>query len=143
MANILLSYWYKLYIEQTPCEEIVEKFVATLGVRYRTQHPFLGQKAFADFYFPDHNIVLEIDDPSHKRKSRQKKDRQRTKRLAALGLTIYRITNEDVTTREDWKTRLRRQLEDALPTHAPPDSGTASRPETPSPKRKGNTASRR
>lgn len=153
MANILLSYWYKLYMNQTPCEEIVERYVATLGVRYRTQHPFLGQKSFTDFYFPDHNIVLEIDDPSHNRKSKRKKDLQRTKRLEALGLTIYRITNESVLasqrtdyspiSQEDWKTRLRQLLGGVPPTHEELATDTSSRPETPSPKRKAKTASRR
>lgn len=96
MANILLSYWYKLYKDQTKYEEAVEREVCKLGVRYRTQHPFIAQKAFADFYFPDYKLIIEIDDPSHNEPEKIKKDLQRTKRLEALGLRIVRFTNEQV-----------------------------------------------
>lgn len=98
MANILLGYWYKLYIDQTPCEQILEKEVAKLGVRYRTQHPFLRQKpaAFADFYFPDHNLIVEVDDPSHEEPKKKKKDRERTKALSALNLTVLRFKNTQI-----------------------------------------------
>ena len=96
MANIMLSYWYTLYTGQTPCEELLEKELCKLGVRYRTQHPFLAQKAFADFYLPDQKLVIEVDDPSHLKADKRKKDLQRTKRLEAQGLTVIRFTNQQV-----------------------------------------------
>ena len=96
MANIMLSYWYTLYIGQTPCEELLEKELCKLGVRYRTQHPFLAQKAFADFYLPDHKLIIKVDDPSHLKADKRKKDLQRTKRLEALGLRVIRFTNQQV-----------------------------------------------
>ena len=98
MANILLGYWYRLYTKQTKQEQAVEREVAKLGIRYRTQHPFLAQKAFTDFYFPDYNLVVEIDDPSHNEPKKIKKDLERTKRLQVLGLTILRFTNRQVDT---------------------------------------------
>lgn len=98
MANILLSYWYKLYRDQTKQEKAVEAEICKLGVRYRTQHPFMAQKAFADFYFPDYNLILEIDDPSHNEPEKIKKDLQRTRRLEALDLTVIRVTNHQVDT---------------------------------------------
>ncbi len=98
MANILLSYWYKLYRDQTRQEQVVEAEICKLGVRYRTQHPFIAQKAFADFYFPDYNLILEIDDPSHNEPEKIKKDLQRTRRLEALELSVIRVTNHQVDT---------------------------------------------
>jgi len=98
VANILLSYWYKLYRDQTKQEKAVEAEICKLGVRYRTQHPFMAQKAFADFYFPDYNLILEIDDPSHNEPEKIKKDLQRTRRLEALDLTVIRVTNHQVDT---------------------------------------------
>jgi len=95
-SNILLSYWYRLYNEQTRHEEALEREVAKLGVRYRTQHPFIGQKAFADFYFPDHRLIVEVDDPSHEKPEKIKKDLQRTKLLEAKGLQIVRFTNRQI-----------------------------------------------
>lgn len=76
----------------------MEREVAKLGVRYRTQHPFMAQKAFADFYFPDYALVLEIDDPSHNEPEKIKKDLQRTRRLEALGISVIRVTNHQVDT---------------------------------------------
>lgn len=74
----------------------MEAEVCKLGVRYRTQHPFIGQRAFADFYFPDHNLIVEIDDPSHDKPDKIKKDLQRTKLLEARGLQIVRFKNHQV-----------------------------------------------
>jgi very-short-patch-repair endonuclease len=96
MGNPMLGYWYKLYKDQTKQEQAVEKEVCKLGIRYRTQHPFLSQRAFADFYFPDYNLIVEIDDPSHEEPEKIKKDLERTKRLQALNLTILRFTNRQV-----------------------------------------------
>ncbi len=94
MANIMLSYWYRLYTKQTKQEKKLEKALCKLGVRYRTQHIVLAAKAILDFYLPDQEICIEVDDPGHEK--RQKKDQERTKRLAGLGIRVIRYTNEDV-----------------------------------------------
>lgn len=94
MPNIMLSYWYRLYQNQTKQEDKLEREICKLGVRYRTQHPFLGIKAFADFYLPDYKLVIEVDDISHEKKI--KKDRLRTERLAGLGIETIRFTNKQV-----------------------------------------------
>jgi len=94
MANIMLTYWYRLYTKQTKHEKKLEKQLCKLGVRYRTQHIVLAAKAILDFYLPDQEICIEVDDPGHEK--RQKKDQQRTERLAGLGIKVIRFTNEDV-----------------------------------------------
>jgi very-short-patch-repair endonuclease len=99
MANVMLSWWYTLYMKQTEHEKKMEQELCKLGVRYRTQHPMLGIHAILDFYLPDQNLCIEIDDPSHKKK--QKKDQERTERLAGLGIRVVRFTNDDVDNRLD------------------------------------------
>lgn len=94
MANVMLSWWYGLYMKQTKHEKKVEKEICKLGVRYRTQHPMLGVRAILDFYLPDQNLCIEIDDPSHTKK--QKKDQERSERLAGLGIKVIRFSNDDV-----------------------------------------------
>lgn len=94
MANVMLSYWYRLYTKQTKHEKAVEAEICKLGVRYRTQHIMLNARAILDFYFPDHDLCVEIDDNSHKQKI--KKDQERTSRLTGLGIRVIRFTNTDV-----------------------------------------------
>lgn len=94
MPNPMLSYWYRLYTKQTKQEKAVEKELCKLGVRYRTQHIVLAAKAILDFYLPDQNLCIEVDDISHNRK--QKKDQERTNRLTGLGIKVVRFTNADV-----------------------------------------------
>lgn len=96
MANIILSYWYQLYTKQTPAERALEKEVAKLGIRYRTQHILISTRSILDFYFPDYNLVVEVDDKSHLTKKGIKKDQERTNRLTGLGLKVIRYTNEEV-----------------------------------------------
>lgn len=96
MANILLKYWYGLYTKIPPCQILMEKEICKLGVRYRVEHPFIGQKAFADFYFPDHRLCLEIDDPSHEKLERKQKDRKKQLALSGLGIQTLRCTNSEV-----------------------------------------------
>ena len=99
MANIMLSYWYRLYTKQTKHEQMLEKELCKLGVRYRTQHIVLSVKAILDFYLPDYNLCIEVDDISHEKKA--KKDRLRTERLAGLDIKVIRFTNKQVETQMD------------------------------------------
>lgn len=94
--NVLLGYWYRLYVQQTECEQILEKEICKLGIRYRTQHPFLSCQAIVDFYLPDYNLVVEVDDKSHREKKRVLKDAQRTEKLKKRGIEVVRFTNEEV-----------------------------------------------
>lgn len=134
MANPLLGYWYRLYMKQTKHEQILEKKLCLLGVRYRTQHPFFNIdghiSAYPDFYLPDNNLVIEVDDPKHSEPERIKKDRQRTKALNGLGITVVRFTNEQVET--DIKSVM-----DSIRAVVFPVAKTPSLPITPEPKKRG------
>ena len=96
MANMMLSYWYRLYTKQTKQEVKLEKELCKLGVRYRTQHIVMGARAILDFYLPDYNLCIEVDDPGHLRKQKKSQDQERTKRLTNLGIQVIRYTNDDV-----------------------------------------------
>jgi len=158
MGNIMLSYWYKLYNSQTDCEQRVEMEIAKFGVRYRTQHPFLAKKAFVDFIFLDHNLVVEVDDPSHEEPTKKAKDLQRTKALQTLGLRVIRFTNYEVRNSLEWViSQIREELftkrgleqpypfaqEDSQSTPEPKATGTPGRSRKSSSKPKASTSSRR
>lgn len=97
-GNPILSYWHRLYHNQTKHEEIMEKELCKLGVRYRTQHPFrIGNKNFfADFYLPDNKLVIEIDDPGHEKEQKKADDLERTNALKTIGLEVIRFSNHQV-----------------------------------------------
>lgn len=46
---------------------------------------------WADFFFPEKNIVLEVDGASHFTKKAQKHDARRTRFIEKLGYKVYRI----------------------------------------------------
>lgn len=96
MANPVLSYWYKLYTKQTKAEIALEKLVCKLKVRYRTQHIVMSCNAILDFYFPDYNLALEVDDPGHLKPKQVEKDKLRTIKLEAKGIKVIRFTNDQV-----------------------------------------------
>jgi very-short-patch-repair endonuclease len=96
MGNRMLSYWYKLYMNQTTAEQFLEKHICKLGVRYRTQHIILSCSAFLDFYLPDYNLCIEVDDPGHMTKKQTKKDEERTTKLNKKGIRVVRYSNAQV-----------------------------------------------
>ena len=62
------------------------------GLKFRRQHP-IGPYV-ADFYCHEAALVLELDGMSHD--GRAEADARRTRYLESLGLTVLRISNEDV-----------------------------------------------
>lgn len=95
MADLFLSRWAKLYSNQTPAETALEPAVASLGVRYRTQHPMWSLRVFPDFFLPDFKLVIEVDDPGHKRKAQKEKDADRSFKLVKAGYRVVRCTNDE------------------------------------------------
>ncbi len=89
--------WCRLY-RGTPAELALEDAVAALGVPYRTQMPLFlyGARYFPDVVLPTLNLVMEIDDSSHRRADKMADDIERTDRLRDLyGWTVVRCTNEE------------------------------------------------
>lgn len=96
MGNPLLGYAHRLLNNQTKAEQALEHEICKLGLRYRTQFLFPGQKAIVDFLLIDKNCVIEVDDPSHEEDAKRAKDIERTKALNTLGLKVIRFTNAQV-----------------------------------------------
>jgi very-short-patch-repair endonuclease len=81
----------------TPCERTVWAALrnrAVSGVKFRRQHPFEG--FILDFYAPELRLAIEIDGDVHSSAGQQSYDRWRENRLAEVGVTVVRITNEEV-----------------------------------------------
>ncbi|HYO24539.1 MAG TPA: endonuclease domain-containing protein [Lacipirellulaceae bacterium] len=67
------------------------------GLKFRRQHPI--EPYIVDFYCAEERLVVELDGKSHN--EREEYDKQRSELLAALGLTVFRVTNDDVLTNLD------------------------------------------
>lgn len=93
--NLFLIRWAKLYANPTDAEAAIEPAIASLGVRYRFQHPMFGLRLFPDFILPDYRVVLEVDDRSHNTKKKREADAERTERLNHGGWTVVRCSNEE------------------------------------------------
>lgn len=93
--NLFLLRWSKLYANPTDAEAAVEPAIASLGVRYRFQHPLFGLRLFPDFILPDYRVVIEVDDRSHNTKKKREADAERTERLNSGGWTVVRCTNDE------------------------------------------------
>ena len=90
-----LARWAKLYSDPTPAERALEPVVASLGVRYRFQHPLWALGVFPDFVLLDDRVVIEVDDPSHFTAKGRTRDEERTKKLTNAGWTVVRCTNAE------------------------------------------------
>lgn len=92
-----LKNWAKLY-NGTPAELAIEPAIASLGVRYRFQHPLWALGLFPDFVLPDDRLVIEVDDRSHRQTKKRKADAERTAKLERAGWKVVRCTNEEALT---------------------------------------------
>jgi very-short-patch-repair endonuclease len=61
-------------------------------LKFRRQHPI--EPYIVDFYCAEARLVIELDGESHH--GRETYDEERSKYLRALGLTVFRISNDDV-----------------------------------------------
>lgn len=68
-----------------------------LGVRVRRQHIVLGW--IVDFYFPCARLAIELDGDVHDLQADE--DARRSAALGASGISVIRVTNDDVFWRLD------------------------------------------
>ena len=109
--NLFLIRWSKLYANPTDAEAAIEPAIASLGVRYRFQHPMFGLRLFPDFVLPDYRVVIEVDDRSHNTKKKREADAERTERLTKAGWRVVRCSNEEAM--EDPHGAVDRMMEEA------------------------------
>ena len=93
--NPNLSKWWTLYFKEPVAERAIEPAIASLGRRYRSQHPFLGGRYFGDFVLLDDRLIIEVDGDSHRKKGAPEADRARDERLAEDGWQTLRCTNAE------------------------------------------------
>lgn len=62
--------------------------------RWRFQEPIIGW--IVDFYFPDHNIILEVNGGYHYLPEQVLADELRTKSLVGAGYTVYFVTAREL-----------------------------------------------
>src|ERR1051326_8069321 len=85
-------YRAQLIKQATPAERHFQEHLASLGLPYRYQQGFYEPYyRIADFYLPDHNLIVEIDGPCHV----PERDRRRDAWFQRVrGIRILRLTNE-------------------------------------------------
>jgi very-short-patch-repair endonuclease len=93
--DYFLLRWAKLYSSPTEAEEAIEPAIASLGIRYRFQHPLWGLSLFPDFALPDDRVLIEVDDPSHNTKKKRIEDQERTTKLNKHNWRVVRCTNDE------------------------------------------------
>ena len=91
----MLARWAKLYSQQTPAEAALEPALASLGVPYRFQHPLWALGFFPDFVLPGDRLVIEVDDESHRTKSKRRADAERTAKMERAGWRVVRCENDE------------------------------------------------
>jgi predicted transcriptional regulator of viral defense system len=67
--------------------DLEDQFLAETG----GTPPMVNTKIEVDFYWPDENLVVEIDGPGHERPRTKAEDAARDRALEAAGLTVVRI----------------------------------------------------
>ena len=69
------------------------------GFRFKPQHPI--HRFIADFYCHKLKLVIEVDGKIHESIEQAELDEGRTYELEQFGLTVIRVSNEDVFYRRD------------------------------------------
>ena len=64
------------------------------GKKFRRQHP-IGPY-IVDFYCHSHSLVIEVDGIIHEKEDIPSYDENRTQHLRSLGLSVVRVSNEEV-----------------------------------------------
>lgn len=92
--NPVLQNWDWLYQNPTPAERALEPHVAKLGIPYRFQHKVWNY--IIDFALPTVKVAIEVDDKSHNRADKRRKDAERSEWLSRRGWRVVRTTNDEV-----------------------------------------------
>ena len=79
------------------------------GVKFIHQAPFVfdcKKIYFADFYLPEHRMVIEVDGTYHQSDSQFAYDNERNNRFASMKIKTIRIPNEITKDTQKLKMRL-------------------------------------
>lgn len=80
----------------TDIELLIEKELLKNKLVFLKQQP-IGGISLVDFYLPNHKIVIECDgDYWHNRQGVPERDREKTKRMQALGYKVFRFKGSEI-----------------------------------------------
>lgn len=87
------------------------------SLRFRRQYS-VGAFVF-DFYCPQIRFDVEVDGESHNRPAAKEYDRERDEQLKSIGITVLRVTNEDVKSKLEYVLQHIREAAASLKTTFP------------------------
>ena len=90
-------------------EHYLAGFLMEHGVKFIHQAPFVfdcKKIYFADFYLPEHRMVIEVDGTYHQSDSQFAYDNERNNRFASMKIKTIRIPNEITKDTQKLKMRL-------------------------------------
>ena len=79
---------------ETSAEKRLRVFLDKKKVKYAQHKRIEGMEV--DFFFPQSNIVVEVDGIVHLMPKKMKTDERKTKKLMELGYKVLRFTNNEV-----------------------------------------------
>ncbi len=112
----------KLRNNATPVEQLFWELVRDrrfLGLKFRRQHQ-IGDY-IADFYCDEKKLVIELDGGVHNEPARIKIDHKRDAYMKSLGLTVFRLSNEQLMSNPE------KVLTSIAPAVSPSPSGRGAR----------------
>ena len=90
----------KMLSISTAMEKLTWLFLRSKPIVFKYQQPF--NNYCADFYFPNKNLILEVDGASHRNPTRKEKDRNRDNFFAFAGIKTIRLDNVSLTALENF-----------------------------------------
>ena len=75
---------------------VAEKFQSRYESEYTIRNHITGKWYFVDFYFPDHNLIVELDGKQHEKPSHKQADMIRDEFITYhLGIDVFRISHKE------------------------------------------------
>lgn len=75
---------------------VAEKFQVRYESEYTIRNHITGKWYFVDFYFPDHNLIVELDGKQHEKPKHKEADRIRDAFIVdQLGINVFRISHNE------------------------------------------------
>lgn len=82
------------YHEENKAERLLRREMARRGIPFRQSVIIAGREI--DFFLPDYFLAVEVDGFSHLAADVRQRDAEKERLLAAEGITLLRLTNEEI-----------------------------------------------
>ena len=96
-SNTMIVLARELRQKQTTAELLLREILRDKQVnalKFRRQHPLWNY--IADFYCPEKNLVIELDDSIHNKAEQKKRDQERDAIMKQHNINVIRFTNDDI-----------------------------------------------